>query len=218
MNRRARNIFWVLAALVLAASLGGCRSMQYQALESVGIEKRGILEARVEAASEAQDAAGAQFETTLDRFRSVVEFDGGDLERAYRQLNREYERSEARAEAVSQRIDAVERVAGDLFEEWEAELDQYTSAELQARSREMLEQTRTRYRSMIGAMRRAESSIEPVLQSFEDQVLFLKHNLNSMAVNAIRNELGAIEAETESLLAAMRDSIAEADRFIENLE
>jgi len=218
MNRRARNIFWVLAALVLAASLGGCRSMQYQALESVGIEKRGILEARVEAASEAQDAAGEQFETTLDRFRSVVEFDGGDLERAYRQLNREYERSEARAEAVSQRIDAVERVAGDLFEEWEAELDQYTSAELQARSREMLEQTRTRYRSMIGAMRRAESSIEPVLQSFEDQVLFLKHNLNSMAVNAIRNELGAIEAETESLLAAMRDSIAEADRFIENLE
>lgn len=218
MNRYGRIICWTLVALAFVAGLGGCRTMQYKALESVGIEKRGILAARVEAASEAQDEAGEQFETTLERFRSVVAFDGGDLERAYRRLNREYERSVDRAEAVTQRIEAVERVAGDLFEEWEAELDQYTNADLKAQSERMLDQTKTRYRSMIGAMRRAESTIDPVLQAFEDQVLFLKHNLNSMAVDAIRGELGAIESETESLLAAMRESIAEADRFIESLQ
>lgn len=203
---------------LLIIALVGCQTIQYEALEAVGIEKRGILESRVEAASEAQDEAGEQFETTLERFRSVVEFDGGDLERAYRRLNREYERSVDRAEAVTERIAAVERVAEDLFDEWEKELERYSSADLRARSRELLEQTRTRYGSMVRAMRRAERTIDPVLQAFEDQVLFLKHNLNSMAVDAIRGELGKIESETENLLAAMRDSIEEADRFIETLK
>src|SRR6056297_930911 len=207
----------ILVAVLLLA-LAACQTLQYEALEAVGIEKRGILEARVEAASEAQDEAGEQFETTLERFRSVVEFDGGDLERAYRRLNREYERSVNRAETVSECIEAVESVAEDLFAEWEEELERYSSADLRARSRELLEQTRTRYASMIRAMRRAERTIDPVLQAFEDQVLFLKHNLNSMAVDAIRGELGEIEAETENLLAAMRESIAEADRFIETLK
>jgi len=204
--------------LVLLPLLAGCQTIQYEALEAVGIEKRNILESRVEAASEAQDEAGEQFETTLERFRSVVEFDGGDLERAYRRLNREYQRSVDRAEVVTQRIEAVERVAEDLFAEWEEELERYSSADLRASSRELLAQTRTRYASMIRAMRRAERTIDPVLQAFEDQVLFLKHNLNSMAVDAIRGELGEIEAETENLLAAMRDSIEEADRFIETLK
>lgn len=211
------RIIRALLAAVLAVSLGACQTIQYQALEAVGIEKRGILEARVEAASEAQDDAGEQFETTLERFRSVVEFDGGDLEREYRRLNREYERSVDRAAAVTDRIEAVESVAEDLFAEWEQELERYSSADLRARSREMLAQTRTRYDSMIAAMRRAEATIDPVLQAFEDQVLFLKHNLNSMAIDSIRGELGQIESETESLLAAMRESIDEADRFIETL-
>jgi len=213
-----RISFCFLLCSVLAFALTACQTIQYEALEAVGIEKRGILESRVEAASEAQDEAGEQFETTLERFRSVVEFDGGDLERAYRRLNREYERSVDRAEAVTQRIEAVESVAEDLFDEWEEELERYSSADLRARSRELLEQTQTRYGSMIRAMRRAERTIDPVLQAFEDQVLFLKHNLNSMAVDAIRGELGEIEAETENLLAAMRDSIEEADRFIETLK
>ncbi len=204
--------------LVLLTLLAACQTIQYQALEAVGIEKRNILASRVEAASEAQDEAGEQFETTLERFRAVVEFDGGDLERAYRRLNREYERSVDRAGAVTQRIEAVEGVAEDLFAEWEEELERYSSADLRARSRELLAQTRTRYASMIRAMRRAERTIDPVLQTFEDQVLFLKHNLNSMAVDAIRGELGEIEAETENLLAAMRESIEEADRFIETLK
>ena len=218
MNKYGLNICWALSVLVLAVGLVGCQTIQYQALEAVGIEKRNILESRVEAASEAQDEAGEQFETTLERFRAVVEFDGGDLERAYRRLNREYERSVDRAEVVTERIAAVERVAEDLFAEWEEELERYSSADLRARSRELLAETRTRYASMIRAMRRAERTIDPVLQAFEDQVLFLKHNLNSMAVDAIRGELGEIEAETENLLAAMRESIEEADRFIETLK
>jgi len=218
MNIRDYGSRGLLVAMIALIGISGCQSMRYRALETVGIEKRGILAARVEAASEAQDEAGEQFETTLERFRSVVELDGGDLERAFRRFRREYQTSVDRAEAVSERIAAVERVAEDLFEEWEGELDRYSDPDLRARSRELLQQTRQRYGVMIGTMNRAEAGIDPVLQAFGDQVLFLKHNLNSMAVAAIRGEVEAVEAETGDLLAAMRDSIAEANRFIENLE
>jgi len=198
--------------------LAGCQSMVYKAWETVGVEKRDLLVDRVEDARDAQADAGEQFQTTLEQFRSVVEFDGGDLEKLYNRLNGEYEDSVTRAERVRERIAAVEDVAGALFREWEGELEQYSSAELRNQSRRMLDQTRTRYRDMLAAMQRAERSIQPVLDSFQDQVLFLKHNLNARAVASIRSELTTIERETADLLAAMQSSIAEADAFIESLQ
>ncbi|GAB4178714.1 MAG: DUF2959 domain-containing protein [Wenzhouxiangellaceae bacterium] len=209
---------FIPCGLIAALMLGGCQSMVYKAWETVGVEKRELLVDRVEDARDAQAKAGEQFQTTLERFRSVVNFDGGDLEKLYDRLNREYQRSVDRAEQVKARIDAVEDVADALFSEWERELDEYQSANLRRQSRRMLDRTRARYHEMLAAMRRAERSIPPVLEAFQDQVLFLKHNLNARAVAAIRNELVTIERETADLLAAMQQSIAEADRFIQTLK
>jgi len=204
-----------LSLVVLA--LAGCSSVKYRALETIGIEKRDVLEGNVEDAAEAQDEAAEQFASALEQFRATVEVDGGDLESTYDRLNREFERSEARAAEVAERIDEVERVAEDLFEEWEDELEQYTDASLRRRSQTILDETRDRYADMMVAMNRAEASMDPVLNVFRDQVLFLKHNLNSMAIAAIRDELGTIEAATDELIAAMNDSISEARAFLETL-
>ncbi len=206
----------VLTALSLA--LAGCSSVKYRALESIGIEKRDVLSNRVEDAAEAQDEAAEQFASALEQFRATVEINGGALEDTYDRLNREFERSEARAAEVAERIDAIEDVAEDLFEEWEDELEQYTDASLRRRSEAILRDTRTRYTSMMRAMDRAEASMDPVLNVFRDQVLFLKHNLNSMAIAAIREELGTIEEATNELISAMNASISEARDFLETLE
>ena len=63
-------------------------------------------------------------------------------------------------------------------------------------------------------MRLAESRIEPVLKSFRNQVLFLKHNLNAKAIASLRWELVQVEADTDKLISELEASIAEADRFI----
>ena len=120
-------------------------------------------------------------------------------------------------EEVAERIDDIERVAEDLFEEWEEELTQYTDASLRRRSEAILDETRNRYADMMRAMNRAEASMDPVLNVFRDQVLFLKHNLNSMAIAAIRDELGTIEERTDELISAMNASITEARAFLETL-
>jgi archaellum component FlaC len=208
----------LLSCIVVAAlSLAGCRSAMYSALETIGIEKRDVLVRNVSEARDAQAAAKDQFASALDQFRSVVKTNGGDLERMYDRLNGEYERSSERAGAVRERIDEVEQVANDLFEEWEDELDQYSNARLRNNSRRLLGDTRRRYQTLIGAMHRAEGSMEPVLETFEDQVLALKHNLNAQAIGSLRNELRGIEKQTEALVRDMERAIAEANSFIESM-
>ena len=186
----------------------------YSALESLGIEKRDMLVQRVGDARDAQQLAKEQFKSALDQFKSVVDVEGGDLERTYDRLSNEYERSQSRAQAVSERIGAVEQVAGDLFNEWEEELDDYSSASLRSDSQRLLNDTRRRYTTLIKTMRRAESSMNPVLEIFQDQVLALKHNLNAQAIGSLRKELASIEQQTSSLVRDMERSIAEANEFI----
>lgn len=186
----------------------------YSALESLGIEKRDMLVERVGDARDAQQLAKEQFTSALDQFKSVVDVEGGDLERTYDRLNNEYERSQSRAQAVSERIGAVEQVAGDLFNEWEEELDDYSSASLRSDSQRLLNDTQRRYTTLIKTMRRAESSMNPVLEIFQDQVLALKHNLNAQAIGSLRKELASIEQQTSSLVRDMERSIAEANEFI----
>ena len=63
-----------------AVSVTACSSAYYKTMETVGVEKRDILVDRVEEARDAQDEASEQFADALEQFRSVVDFDGGDLE------------------------------------------------------------------------------------------------------------------------------------------
>ena len=214
----APSIDKALLTAALAIGLAACSGTYYRAMEGLGIEKRDILVDRVEDARDAQDEAAEQFASALDQFRSIVAVDGGELEKMYDRLSGEYERSVARAAEVTQRIDSVESVAEDLFDEWEEELEEYASASLRADSAALLRDTRGRYRQLMGAMRKAESSMPPVLEAFQDQVLVLKHNLNARAIGALRNELGDIERDTAQLIHEMQGAIAEANAFIASMK
>jgi hypothetical protein len=213
-----RKSLQLMTQLCMVALLAGCSSAYYKTMEGFGIEKRDILVDRVEDARDAQGDASEQFASALDQFRATVAFDGGDLEKTYDRLNAEYERCQAESEGVSGRIDAVQDVAEDLFMEWEKELDQYSKPELRRASASMLNDTRSRYKQLMASMRRAESSMAPVLESFEDQVLFLKHNLNARAIGALRNELDSIERDTANLIKQMQAAIDEANAFIDSME
>lgn len=206
-----------ISALLLVV-LGACSSAYYKTMEGFGIEKRDILVDRVEDARDAQGDASEQFASALDQFRATVNFDGGDLEKTYDRLNAEYERSMAEAEDVSTRINAVQDVAEDLFREWERELDQYSRADMRRTSASMLNDTRSRYKQLMASMRRAERSMDPVLAAFNDQVLFLKHNLNARAIGALRGELDSIERDTANLITQMQKAIDEANAFIDSME
>jgi len=204
----------VLLGAATVCVFAGCQAAYYNTMERLGVHKREILVDRIEEARDDQEEAKDQFQSALEQFTSVVQYDGGNLQRMYDKLNAEFERSEAKANDVSSSIARVEDVAAALFREWEAELDEYTNASLRQQSEQQLDRTRARYNALIGAMKRAEARVEPVLDTFRDQVLFLKHNLNAQAVASLENELVTIENDVARLIAEMESSIDEANTFI----
>jgi septal ring factor EnvC (AmiA/AmiB activator) len=197
--------------------LAGCQSAYYAAWEKLGVEKRDILVDRVEDARESQEDAQEQFASALEQFSALINFDGGELQDVYEQLNDEYESSSAAADAVTARIDSVESVAEALFDEWNAELDSYTNANLRRDSERQLKQTQRRYAQLVRSMRNAEQTMQPVLASLKDNVLYLKHNLNASAIGALQGELTTIRNDVNRLIKEMNAAIVQSDEFIKSI-
>lgn len=204
-------------AILLLASLTACSSAYYGVMEQLGKEKRHILKDRVEAGQEAQEAAQQQFETTYQAFKSVTGYDGGDLEDFYDEMESDFSECEERAQDVRDRIRSIEEVSGDLFSEWESEIDQISNADLRRRSQDTLRESQQNYDRMIRAMEKAAAKMEPVLTAFRDQVLFLKHNLNARAVASLETNVAEIQNEVDALIADMQAAIVEAQRFLESV-
>lgn len=177
-------------------------------------EPREVLVDRVEEARDSQHAAAEQFRDALTEFKAVVDLPEGDLERQYNKLNAAHKRSQAAAERINKRVDRVVKASNRLLDEWSAELDDYNDPALRRIAGQQFDQTREHATRLIGSMRQIEDRMRPVLASFQDQVLYLKHNLNLSAIAALEGEATIIESNVDILIADMNRSIAEADAFI----
>jgi hypothetical protein len=116
---------------------------------------------------------------------------------------------------IDGRMDEIETVAADLFEEWEGEVAEIQTANLKAKSKKLLRETKAKYERMHASLLETRGSMDPVLAVLKDHVLFLKANLNAAAIGSIGDEMKNIEAEIEDLKKSIQQSIAEAQRFIE---
>jgi len=213
--------------LVIAAIVGG----GYQMLSPNGVgadwgipsidtfykEPRDVLITRVEAASEAQQETAEEFRSALEKFKDVVNFDGGNLEKKFNTLSAAYDRSEDAASNVSKRVDRVVKATNTLLSEWRDELSEYHDASIKQRAEVQFDETRIKAENLIAAMRKAEKKTEPVLGAFKDQVLFVKHNLNMQAISALQQESTIIEQDVSALILDMEASIAEAESFINSI-
>ncbi|GAA62318.1 hypothetical protein P20311_0086 [Pseudoalteromonas sp. BSi20311] len=205
------------AILSLMLMLSGCQSAYYSAMEKVGVHKRDILIDRVEETKDSQQESQQEFQSALERLTTLINFDGGELQDAYNQLNDDYESSLAAANEVSSNINKVEDVADALFDEWSDELEQYKSASLKRQSSKKLAATQRQFSQLLRSMRSAESKMEPVLSSLKDNVLYLKHNLNAQAVSAIKGEFTNLKRDIQLLMNDMNKSIEDSNKFIEQM-
>ena len=210
----------LLAATLIVGLTGltaSCSTAYYSAWEMLGKEKRDLLRSNVETVKKDQEKAADEFEDALERLRSLYEVDAGELEKVYDKIKDDYQDATKRAEEIGERINTIDSIAEDLFKEWEREIVEISNATYRAKSRQKLDDTKGTYASLAASLERAEASMDPVLTHLKDNVLFLKHNLNAAAIAGLGTELDRIGADIEELIADMRASIAEADRFLETL-
>lgn len=218
----ARNVkaarFAGAAAFCVMFMIGpGCASVQYSALEKVGIHKRDILVDRVEDARDSQSETRENLVSAYEQLSQLVGHDGGELEAKYKRLNKDVERSRESVEELDERLESIDRVSEDLFEEWEAELELYNNSTLRAEQEKNLAQSRKQFRKMRDRMQVARNRVDPVMAVLNDNVLYLKHSLNAQAVAALRGEASKLEGEVEALIRDMQIAIDEADAFIDKM-
>lgn len=215
MKQMVKN-FSVIFALSMV--LAGCQSAYFGAMEKVGIHKRDIMVDRVTDAKESQQEAKEEFSSALEEFQTLLGPEDTDLQDQYDELSAEFEDSENAANEVRERIEAVEDVSEALFEEWQQELELYSSTKLRQESAGKLASTKSKYGQLITAMKAAEKRMDPVLNALRDQVLYLKHNLNARAIDGLKGELSSIETNVAQLIMDMEKSIAESEEFIAQLQ
>ncbi len=195
-----------------------CDNLYYQGRESLlGHHKRDIVVIQVEQTCNSLINTRDQFEDALQQFKNIVDVKESTLEHRYRLLQRQYDFCKSKSDDVSHRITAIEEVSGSLFKEWEDELGHYSNRALRSKSRQQLKTSRQQYSRLIRTMRKAESRIHPVLSAFNDQVLFLKHNLNAQAIAALQHEFIEIGIDISQLIEVMEATINEASQFVSTL-
>lgn len=210
--------FVILASLIFLPLLSSCNSMYFSALEKIGIEKRDLFIKRIKAARDSQIDAKEQFKDALEKYKSVINVDGGDLESKYSKLSAVLEESESSATEVKSRVIRVRDVAVSLFQEWKSELEDYSNQELRRDSEKKLEKAKMEYAAMMASMKIASDRLDPALQPLRDNVLYLKHNLNAKAIMALSSEVVHIENKVDVLISELSRSIADADEYVKKME
>ncbi|WP_337843108.1 DUF2959 family protein [Rheinheimera sp.] len=204
--------------LLSVLTLTGCQQAYYATMEKFGVEKRELLVDRVKDARDAQLDGQQQFKDALDELSQLLQFEGGDLQTQYQQLSQQYQDSQKAAQLISSRVDKVQSVAEALFDEWRDELEQYQSQQLKRQSQLQLQQTERQFQQLLKKMRAAEAKTQPVLRLLNDNVLFLKHNLNAKAIGAVQQDFSGLQRNLQSLLQEMNQAIHESNKFIAQLQ
>lgn len=202
---------------IIAVALGGCASAKYSALEKVGIHKREILVDNVEEARDSQAETREHLVSAYEELNALVGYEGGKLEKQYKRLNKEVEQARDATGELDDRLESIDTVSEDLFEEWESELEQYSSQALRDDQAKKLAESRKQFRQMRDRMQVARNRVDPVMAVLNDNVLYLKHGLNAQAVAALRGEAANLEADVEALIRDMQIAIDEADAFISKM-
>jgi Protein of unknown function (DUF2959) len=203
--------------IVFALLLSGCQSTYYKAMSTLGKEKRDILVQRIKDAKKDQDQTKQQLQTTMESFQALTGFKGGSLEKSYKRLNSDYESAASQAGKLHDKIQSIDQVSNDLFKEWQGEINAMDNGKLKSQDTVMLRNAKARQATYMRAMHRTEDQIEPVLKTFHDQVLFLKHNLNARAIGSLKNTSAGLQSDVDGLVQSIDASSQEADKLISSL-
>ena len=111
-----------------------------------------------------------------------------------------------------ERLDTMLNIdGGELEQQYNALRDDYEDSK-------ELRETERRYAELLRVMERAADKMQPVLDKMQDNVLYLKHNLNAKAIDAIRGEFSNLQNDISVLIKDMEAAVAESNRFIEAMK
>jgi hypothetical protein len=169
----------LIGLFLIVGLLAGCETAYYGINEKFGRMKPDILVDKVEDAMEAQEDAKEEFKSALEQFEAVVGIPESELKSTYNRLKDAFDDAESQASDVTSKIDSVEDVAGDLFSEWQDELEQISNTSLRRKSASQLKSKKSK-----GS--KSASQLSQVRALFEFQVLVEQGSLATLTFSHTR--------------------------------
>lgn len=206
-----RSIVSVLSALALAASCAG-PSERSESVEQVDQLLTHIERVQAETAV-AKSAARA----ALDGLCVVVSPSfQGDAASAFAKFIAACEASEQQGEALRDAAEPMQDAAAELFHRWTKDMEAFGNSRMRQRSQTRLDETRTRFQSIVGAAQAAQIALDAFHDDLEDHALFLRHDLNSASVASIRGDVRQLNEEVQNLDTRFDATVAAARAYVES--
>jgi len=173
--------------------------------------------------SKANDTIGAmragrlQIGSTVDGYNTIMAGEAVDNRKAYKKLTKELAKSEQSAAKVRTKAEAMDVVANDFFSNWEASLAEFSSEDLRQRSTQRLNDTRKRYEGILEAAGKAGDAFDPFVSNLKDQILFLGHDLNPSAIQALQGDAKKLNGQAAEVFKDVDKTIATASEYTASL-
>jgi hypothetical protein len=215
----------LLLAIIFLLTQTACRSSierttgssTLKPSEMKGVEKKELLKDRVVDAKNAQKATEKTLQAALADLKALNAANGKNLEKKYRALQFNYEDAVKNADQFHQGVQQVESLAQSLYSDWESDINKIDTVSLKTQSQQSLAESRSRYEMMDTQFKSTEEKLMPVLKKYNDQIRYLKYNLDSKSLASVRNENKIIQSEMEQLIHDLNKSVASADDFIRKM-
>lgn len=175
------------------------------------------LSERIEEVHVATEVSKERMNAAVEALRSMTSSDfRGDALVAHAELTRSIESSEEQAETLRDHVTEMKDTASELFERWAQDLEGFTNAEMRQSSQKRLEDTRTRYQTIVAAVDPALWSLDAVNRDLRDHALFLGHDFNKSAVASVRPGVEALGKQRTELDGRLALAMNAAHDYLES--
>lgn len=202
-----------LLAASLCAGLAGCGLFGDS---RPSLSKVDDLVERIEHVHVETELAREAARTAVSRLATLTSptFTGNPVQ-THADLVTAVEASERQAERLREGVSAMQGAAGPVFDQWRQDLDAIVSARVRTRSEQRMRETRERYEAILASVRPALEEYEALNRSVRDLALFLGHDFNRTAVEAVEEDVRALETQVAALDDQLEGSLMAARTYLD---
>jgi hypothetical protein len=203
-----------VAALAACAVFTACagQTQRSQSVQQVDELLTHIERVQVETAV-AKDAAHA---VLSDLCALVSPSFKGDAAPAFAEFMESAESCEKQGIVLKKSVEPMTRAADQLFLRWTKDLESFGNTRMRQRSQSRLDETRTRYQSILGATQAAQIALDSYNKDLRDHALFLRHDLNATSVESIRADVRLLNEQIQELDKRFDATTAAARAYVES--
>ena len=146
----------------------------------------------------------------LGDYNSILKGSSKNPEAAHKKLGTDLAEARKKIAGVNRAVDSLDERGRAYFAGWDAELERYTTPGVRQKSAERLDAARQRHETMVQSLDRATAAFTPLLESLDDQVLFLGRDLSPDAVASLQEESQAVNLQADDVLDTVEVLLAQA--------